>query len=246
MDELQHMLGTVRRAVADYNMISDGDKIAVGLSGGKDSTLLLYALYRLREFLGKSFELCAVTVGMGLSGMDFSPIADMCQSLGVPYYTAKTEIAEIVFNERHEKNPCSLCAKLRRGALNGEAKAHGCNKIALGHHNDDVVDTFMLNLVHGGRIGTFEPITYLSRQDITMIRPLIYAREYEVERLVGSLGLPVVKSTCPADKNTEREKMKELLADIDRRYRGIGKRIFGAIERSGIDGWYEPPRGRRE
>lgn len=246
MDGYQHLLGSVRRAVADYGMIARGDKIAVGLSGGKDSTLLLMALSDLRRFDGFDFELCGITVDMGLKGMDFTPLAELCQRLDVPYYTVKTEIAELVFNVRQESNPCSLCAKLRRGALHGEAKARECNKVALGHHNDDVVDTFMLNLVHEGRLGTFEPVTYLSRRDITMIRPLVYVREYEVVSLMRELDLPVVKSTCPADKHTEREEMKKLLTELDRRYRGIRKMIFGAIERSRLDGWHENERGRKD
>ena len=245
MDGFQHLLGSVRRAVTDYSMIENGDRVAVGLSGGKDSTLTLVALSELRRFAGIDFELCAITVDMGLSGMDFSPIEELCRTLGVPYHTVKTDIAEIVFDVRHEKNPCSLCAKLRRGALHGEAKLRGCNRLALGHHNDDVVDTFMLNLVHEGRLGTFEPVTYLSRRELYMIRPLIYVREYEVVSLVRELGLPVVTSTCPADKHTEREEMKKLLTEIDRDYRGIRKRIFGAIERAGLDGWHENERGRK-
>ena len=246
MDYFQHLLGTVRRAVTDYDMIHSGDKIAVGMSGGKDSTLLLYALSELRRFDGFDFDLCAITVDMGLPGMDFAPMTDLCERIGVPYHTVKTDIAKIVFEERREKNPCSLCAKMRRGALHGEAKTRGCNKLALGHHNDDVVDTFMLNLVHEGRLGTFEPVTYLSRRDLTMIRPLIYVREYEVIRLMEELGLPVVKSACPADKHTEREEMKTLLSDIDRRYRGIRTRIFGAIGRANLDGWHECERGRKK
>lgn len=246
MDGFQHILGSVRRAVTDYDMIKNGDRIAVGLSGGKDSILLLTAISELHRFAGIDFGLCAITVDIGLSGMDFSPTEDFCRTLGVPYHTVKTDIAEIVFNVRHEKNPCSLCAKLRRGALHGEAKNQGCNKLALGHHNDDVVDTFMLNLVHEGRLGTFEPVTYLSRRDLYMIRPLIYVREHEVVSAVRDLRLPVVTSTCPADKNTEREEMRKLLTYIDRDYRGIRKRVFGAIERAGLDGWHENERGRKE
>ncbi len=244
MDEYQHVLGAVRRAVTDYNMIERGDTVAVGISGGKDSLLLLSALSDLRRISG-GFELFAVTVDMGFDGMDFSPVDEFCRTLGVPYYTVKTEIGKLIFDVRREKNPCSLCAKLRRGALHGAVKEHGGNKLALGHHFDDVVDTFMLNLVHEGRLGTFEPVTYLSRRDLYMIRPLIYVHEYESRRLAESLGLPVVKSACPADKHTERESMKRLLDTIDIEYRGIRTRIFGAIERSGIDGWKESERGRK-
>lgn len=245
MDEYQHMLGAVRRAVTEYNMIEQGDRIAVGVSGGKDSTLLLAALSELRKFIGIDFDLFAITVDMGFKDMDFTPISELCRSLCIPYYTVKTEIGSLIFDIRHEKNPCSLCAKMRRGALHSEVKAHGGNKLALGHHYDDVVDTFMLNLVHEGRLGTFEPVTYLSRRDLYMIRPLIYVHEYESRRLAEQLRLPVVKSACPADKHTERESMKRLLDSIDRDYRDIRSRIFGAIERSGIDGWHESSRGKK-
>ena len=237
MNEMKRMLSFVRRAVDDYKMIEDGDKIAVGISGGKDSLALLTALAGLRRFYPKKFDILALSIDMGLEGMDFSPVAKYCEELGVEYKIVKTEISNIIFNVRKEPNPCSLCAKMRRGALNTAAVEEKCNKVALGHHFDDVVETFMLNLFFEGRIGTFSPVTYLSRMDITVIRPLIYMPEKDVRYFASKSELPVITSTCPADGNTERENMKQLLSSIERNNKGLRYRIFGAIQRGEIDGF---------
>jgi tRNA(Ile)-lysidine synthase TilS/MesJ len=237
MDEMKRILSYTRRAVDDYEMIHEGDKIAVGISAGKDSLTLLHALAGLRRFYPKRFELVAITVDMGFEGMDFTPIRELCERLDVPYIIAETEISRIIFDVRKEKNPCSLCAKMRRGALHNAAKEAGCNVVALGHHFDDVVETFMLNLFYEGRIGCFQPVTYLSRKDITVIRPMIYMPEKDIRYFANRVSLPVVKSTCPADGNTERESMKQLLHTLERENKGLRYRIFGALQRGNIDGF---------
>lgn len=239
MNELQRILSFVRRAVDDYGMIADGDKIAVGISGGKDSLTLLASLAALRRFYPAKFDLIALTVDMGFEGVDLSPIATFCQALDVPFIVEKTDIAKVIFEIRKESNPCSLCAKMRRGALHARAKAEGCNKIALGHHFDDAVETFMLNLFHEGRLGCFSPVTYLSRRDLTLIRPLLYAQEKDVRYYVkhADPSLPVMKSPCPEDGETERETMKVMLRDLERKYPGLRHRIFGAMCKGEIDGF---------
>ena len=235
--KLQQVLSYVRKAVDDYHMIEDGDKIAVGISGGKDSLTLLYALHGLQRFYPHRFTIHAVTVDLGFENLNLDKIRELCESLQVEYNIIKTDIAKIIFEDRKESNPCSLCAKMRRGALNLAVVEEGCNKVALGHHFDDVVETFMLNLFFEGRIGTFSPVTYLSRMDITVIRPLIYMPEKDVRYFASKTELPVVTSTCPADGNTERENMKQLLASIERNNKGLRYRIFGAIQRGEIDGF---------
>ncbi len=244
MNDKKHLLSYVRRAVDDYAMIDDGDRIAVGVSGGKDSLTLLCALAGLRRFYPKKFELLALTVDMGFEGTDFSPIAALCEKLEVEYRIIPTQISKIIFEERKESNPCSLCAKMRRGVIHSSAKELGCNKVALGHHFDDVVETFMLNLYFEGRIGCFCPVTYLSRTDITLIRPMIYLPEKDVRYYAKKEDLPVVESSCPADGNTQREEIKRMLADLDRQHRGLRYRIFGAIQRAGVDGFKEVGRLR--
>ena len=239
MENIKRVLSFTRRAIDDYKMISAGDKIAVGISGGKDSLTLLCALAQLRRFYPEPFELVAITVNMGLEGMDFSAVAELCRRLDVPYHTVPTEIYKIIFEVRKEANPCALCAKMRRGALHTAAKELGCNKVALGHHFDDVVETFMLNLFFEGRLGCFQPVTYLSRMDIHLIRPMIYMPEKDVKYFTNKAGLPIVKSTCPADGATEREEMKKLLSTLERENKGLRYRIFGAIQRGGIDGFRE-------
>ena len=235
--DTRRLLSFVRRAVDDYEMIQEGDRICVGISGGKDSLALLAGLAGLRYFYPKRFELIALTVDMGFDGVDFSEIEALCRELDVPYHVKKTEIAQIIFDIRQEKNPCSLCAKMRRGVLHSTAKELGCNKIAFGHHFDDVVETFMLNLFHEGRIGCFQPVTYLSRADITLIRPLVYMPEKDVRYFANREKLPVVKSPCPADGHTEREEMKKLLDTLERQHKGLRHRIFGAICRGEVDGF---------
>ena len=237
MEHIKRVLSFTRRALDDYKMIEAGDKIAVGVSAGKDSLTLLCAMAELRRFYPVPFELIAVTIDMGFDGMDFEPIRKLCESLDVPYHIIPTEISKIIFDVRKEKNPCSLCAKMRRGALHNAAKELGCNAVALGHHFDDAVETFMLNLFFEGRIGCFSPVTYLSRADLKMIRPMIYMPEKDVRYFSAKAALPVVKSPCPADGNTQREEVKKLLGELDRKHDGLRYRIFGAMQRGEIDGF---------
>ena len=246
MKGLKRLLSYARRACDDYHMIEDGDKIAVGVSAGKDSLSLLWAMAELRRFYPKKFELIAITVDMRFGDleregepMDFSPIAALCEKLNVTYHVEPSNIAKIVFDVRKESNPCSLCAKLRRGMLNDTAKKLGCNKVALGHHFDDAVETFMLNLFYEGRLGCFSPVTYLDRTDITVIRPFVYAPEKDIRYFSASAELPVVKSSCPADGETERESMKDLLRDLEKNNKGLRHRIFGAMQKAGIDGYVD-------
>ncbi len=237
MKELQRILSFVRRAVDDYHMIEEGDKIAVGISAGKDSLTLLAALAELRRFYPKKFDVVGITVDMGFSGTDFTPVAKFCESFDVEYRVVPTEIAKIIFDIRRESNPCSLCAKMRRGALHAAAKEAGCNRVALGHHFDDAVETFMLNLFFEGRLGSFSPVTYLSNRDITLIRPLLYAQEKDILYFVRHADLPVMTSPCPEDKATERENMKQLLRELEASNKGLRHRIFGAMCRAGLDGY---------
>ena len=240
MEHIKRVLSYTRRAVDDYEMIHEGDKVAVGISGGKDSLTLLCALADLKKFYPKKFDLCAITVDMGFeTPMDFSKIQTLCDELGVPYHVTKTEIAKIIFDVRKESTPCSLCAKMRRGVLHNTAKELGCNVVALGHHFDDVVDTFMLNLFFEGRLGCFQPVTYLSRADLHLIRPMIYMPEKDVRYFAAKVDLPVIKSPCPADGNTQREEINKLIGDLDRKHKGLRYRIFGAIQRGEIDGFRE-------
>ena len=239
MKELQHLLSTVRQAAGHYGMIEAGDRIAVGVSGGKDSMALLLALTRMRAFYPIPYEIVAVTVDPGFPDHDdlFEPTRTYCESLGVPYHVTKTEIAGIVFGERKEKNPCSLCANLRRGALTDTAVSLGANKLALGHHLDDAVETFMMSLMIGGRVGGFSPVTVYEDRGLTVIRPLVYTRESEIRAVVKAENVPVTESPCPENGQTERAEMKRLLGDFDRAHRGLYTRILGAMERGEIDGW---------
>ncbi len=237
MNEMKRMLSFVRRAVDDYGMIEDGDRIAVGVSGGKDSLTLLEVLAEMRRFYPKKYELVAISVDMGFDGADFSYVEEFTRRIKVEYSVVKTDIAKIIFDVRKEPNPCSLCAKMRRGSLHAEAVRLGCNKVALGHHYDDAVETFMLNLFFEGRLGCFSPMSYLSNRQITLIRPMLYATEKDVEYYVRKRPLPIMVSLCPEDKHTERENMKKLLCELERGNKGIKHRIFHAMCESKIDGF---------
>ena len=236
---VQKILGYMRKAIQEFDLIQDGDRIAVGVSGGKDSLVLLQGLAMLRWFIGIDYELVAITLDpqFGEEPGDFSEIAAMCKDLGVPYVVLPTDIGKIVFEIRQEASPCSLCARMRRGALHDAAVANGCNKIALGHHFNDAVETFVMNLFIEGRIGCFSPKSYLSRKKITLIRPLVFAPEREVRRAAVKTHLAVQKSKCPADGYTMRQKTKEFLAQMEHESKGFTDRLFGAMRRSNIDGW---------
>lgn len=228
--KLQRVLSEVRKAVDDYRMIAEGDKIAVGISGGKDSLTLLYALSSLRRFYPHPFEPVAVTVDLGFANLDLSEIKKLCEKLEVPYTVVKTQIGQIVFEQRQENNPCALCAKMRKGALNEAMKQLGCNKIAYAHHMDDVVETMMLSLLYEGRFHTFSPVTYLDDTGLTVIRPLIYMKEADVIGFVRKYEVPVVKSPCPADGHTKREYVKQLLKQLNTENPGVKQRMFTAIQ----------------
>lgn len=229
----------MRSAVQDYNMIEEGDRIAVGLSGGKDSVALLVSLAKFREFYPKHFDIVALTLDMRFNNedTDYSSLEELCRSLGVPYVIKRSELADIIFNVRKESNPCSLCARMRRGALHDMALENGCNKIALGHHLDDVAETFIMNLFNGGTVDCFSPVTYLSRKNLYMIRPMIYARESDCARVVRRMELPVVKTKCPEDGETEREEVKAFLSSLESKYGDVRSKILSAMQRKHINGY---------
>lgn len=241
---MQKLMGLVRRCAEDYRMIAPHDKLAVGISGGKDSLTLLALLAALRECYPQPFELRAFTIDMGLAGMDFSPVAAYCEQLRVPYRVVKTEIAAIIFDHRKEKNPCSMCAKMRRGALNQALAEEGFSKIALGHHYDDAVETFLMSLIFEGRINCFQPVTYLDRTGVTQIRPMLYLTEGMVRGFAEREGLPVVHNLCPADKQTKREEIKTLIASLSATYPDLKTRIFGAMQRMPLPEWGVQPHPR--
>ena len=239
---LQQVLSYVRKAVDDYHMIADGDKIAVGISGGKDSLTLLYALHGLRRFYPQKFDIHAVTVDLGFGNLDLSRIESICaDELQIPYTIVKTDIADIIFEQRKESNPCSLCAKMRKGALNEAIKKEGCNKVAYAHHKDDVVETMLMSLIYEGRFHTFSPVTYLDRMDLTVIRPLMYMNEADVIGFVNKNQIPVVKSPCPADGYTKREYVKQLLKKLNQENPGVKERMFTAIQDGGMAGRRRTP-----
>ena len=245
---LNEFTGVIRRAVDDYNMIEEGDKIAVGVSGGKDSLLLLLALHHLQSYYPKHFDLEAITIELGFEGMDFTPVAELCRELDIPYTCLKTDIKEVVFDVRKEDNPCSLCAKMRRGALNDAIRQRGINKLALGHHFDDAVETFMLSLLFEGRLSCFRPVTYLDRSGVTQIRPMIYAGELKISNVAEYLQLPVVENPCPQDKGSKRYEIKQLLKTMSAQYPDMKSKIFGAMQRLPLPGWEtadgRQPRGK--
>ncbi len=234
---LNEFTGIVRRAVDDYDMIQEGDRIAVGISGGKDSLVLLLALHHLRQFYPKHFDLEAITIDLGFDGMDFTPVKDLCIELAIPYTCLKTDIREIVFDVRNEKNPCSLCSKMRRGALNDAIRDRNIHKLALGHHFDDAVETFLMSLLLEGRISCFRPVTYLDRSGVTQIRPLIYAGELKISNLAAELQIPIVENPCPQDKTSMRWEVKNMLKTMSSDYPDMKSKIFGAMQRLPLSGW---------
>lgn len=243
--KLQQVLSYVRRAVDDYHMIKEGDRIAVGISGGKDSLTLLYALNGLRRFYPKGFDIHAVTVDLGFKNLNLDRIRALCDTMQVEYTVVKTDIAQIIFEERREANPCSLCAKMRKGALNQAVREAGCNKVAYAHHKDDVVETMLMSLIFEGRFHTFAPVTYLDRMELTVIRPLMYMNEADVIGFVRKYDVPVVKSPCPADGHTKREYVKNLLRSLNLENPGVRERMFTAVVNSKMKGW-ERDNGRNE
>ena len=243
---IQKILSYTRRAVCDYDMISEGDRIAVGVSGGKDSLTLLCALNELRRFYPKRFELVPITVDMGFPNASSDNIKELCDTLGLKLHLIPSEIYKIVFEIRKEKNPCSLCANLRRGALNEAALELGCKKVALAHHFDDAVETFYLNLFNEGRIACFSPVSFLDRREITVIRPFIYVSEKEIKHFIRVSGVQPSPKYCPSDGNTDRQKVKDLLAELSNKDRGLKQRLFGAMERAGVSGFRVCPRYMRK
>ena len=235
--ELQKLLSKARRAAEDYNMIEEGDKIAVGLSGGKDSLTLLYILAAMRRFYPKKYDVIAISVdmGLGLDEKEVRAVKNLCEKLGVEYFVEETKIGEIVFDVRKEPNPCSLCANMRRGALNSAAKNRGCNKVALGHHSDDLAETFLLSLFYEGRLSAFAPVTRLERVGLTVIRPMIYITEKEI---IGfAKDKPIIHNPCPANKHTKRQYVKDLLKSLEKNNKKIKENVLGAIthpERNGL------------
>lgn len=238
---LQKLTGLVRRCVDDYDMIREGDAVAVGVSGGKDSLALLVLLAELRKYYNKPFRLEAITIDMGL-GMDYSAIEKLCADLDVPYTVVKTEIGPIIFDYRKEKNPCSMCAKMRRGSLNQTLLERGLNKLALGHHYDDAVETFVMSLIFEGRISCFQPVTNLDRTGIVQIRPMLYLHEKTVDHFAKAMELPVLQNRCPVDKHTKREEIKDLIYNLSATYPELKDRIFGAMQRFPLPEW--EPHGR--
>ncbi|HOQ01580.1 MAG TPA: ATP-binding protein [Acetivibrio clariflavus] len=237
MFKIKKLLGQIRKAIEDYNMIQEGDRIAVGVSGGKDSITLLVLLKQLQSFYPVHFDIEAVTLTMGIGVFDLSPVVELCKKINVNYTIEETVIGKIVFEARNEKNPCSLCANLRRGALHNVAKRLNCNKVALAHHRDDVIETFLLSTLYAGKIQTFSPVTFLERKELYLIRPMIYIEEKHIKEYIKSNGLPVVPSPCHVDGKTKRQYVKDLLADLHRDNRTVKNNIFGAIKRLGIDKW---------
>ena len=234
--------GCIRKADTDFHLIENGDRVAVGVSGGKDSLLLLHALSLYRKFTHKDFALTAVTVDNGLGETDYSGIRTLCENLEIPYIVKETQIGDIIFNYRKEKNPCALCAKMRRAVLAKTCLETGCNKLALGHHRDDVIETLLMSLIHEGRFRTFHPVTTMSRTGITVIRPLVYLPEYHVRHMQKVLELPVIKSSCPADGKTERENAGKLLEELRRRFPEAPERFLHALQNEPYELWQKGKR----
>jgi Predicted ATPase of the PP-loop superfamily implicated in cell cycle control len=237
MNHLNEFTGFVRRCVDDYGMIKDNDRIAVGVSGGKDSLVLLCAMNHLKTYYPKSFHLEAITLDLGFDGMDFTPVEELCRRLGVPYTCVKTDIREVVFDVRKESNPCSLCAKMRRGGLNDAIKARGISTLALGHHYDDAIETYFMSLLYEGRITCFKPVTWMSRAEVTQIRPLLYTTEEQITKICARLNLPIVHNPCPQDKGSKRYEIKNLIKQLSGDYPDLKNKVFGALQRLPLEGW---------
>ena len=242
---MQRLEGLMRKAIQEYKMIEPGDRICVGVSGGKDSVALTVGLAHLRRYLNIPFEVVAVSLDPQFGGKatDYAPLEELFAKLEVPFEIRRSNIGAVVFDVRKEPNPCALCAKMRRGLLHDTAKELGCNKVALGHHLDDAIETFYMNLWGEGRLGCFSPVTYLSRKDLTMIRPMILATESDVRRAVKHESMPVVKSACPADGATRRQEMKEYVADMCRKDRAFRQKMLGAMQGADLDGWAPVAKG---
>ncbi len=234
---LQTITGQARRAIDDYNMIDEGDKIAIGLSGGKDSLTLLHALYNLKRYYPKKFDIMAITIHPGSDTFKTDELEKLCKNLNIEYIVYNSNITQVVFDIRKEKNPCSLCANMRRGMLNSIAIENGCTKIALGHHSDDVIETFLMSIFLNGKIHTFSPVTYLSRSDVKVIRPFIYVSEKDIKALARKLKFPVVGKCCPMDGYSKREYMKNLIKNLNHDIPKLKANLIGAIKRSNIQGW---------
>lgn len=227
---IQKLLSKTRQAINDFQLIEDGDKIAVGLSGGKDSLTLLHILKAYQRFSPQKFDLIAITLNTG--GVDNRPLHKLCEELSVEFHEIQTNITEIVFDIRKEKNPCSLCANLRRGALNYNAKKLGCNKVALGHHKDDAIETLMLSISYEGRLNCFSPKSTMEKYDVTLIRPMVYIDESMIRKAVHLYNYPVIKNPCPADGKTKRQDIKELIRNMDNQIPGFKKSLFGCLNNS--------------
>lgn len=234
---MQKLMGLVRRCVEDYDMIRAGDRIAVGVSGGKDSMALLRLLAALREYYPKPFTVEGITIDLGFPGMDYTPVAEYCRSLDIPYTIIPTQIKTVVFDLRKEKNPCSMCAKMRRGALNEAILSRGITKIALGHHHDDAVETFLMSLLYEARISCFQPVTYLDRTGVTQIRPMLYVPEQSIMHFAQREQLPIVENECPADKTSKRHEIKDLIYEMTARYPALKNNVFGAMQRFPLPEW---------
>lgn len=234
---MQQISGYLRRAVDDFNMIRPGEKIAVALSGGKDSMLMLHGLWHLSNYHPAKFNLTAIFIDLGFDNIDIDALKQVCEKLEVPLVIRKTDIAPLVFDIRNESNPCALCAKMRRGSIHDAAIEAGCRTIALGHHRDDAVETLIMNLIYEGRIGCFQPVTYLDRKDVRTIRPMLYLTERQIASTVERLGIPTVKNPCPMDHASVRQQTKDLLKQAEERFPGLAERLFGAIARSELPGW---------
>lgn len=235
--KLQQLLSYTRKAIDEYSMIEEGDRIAIGISGGKDSLTMLYAMAGLRRFYPKKFELEAISVDLGFENMDWEPIRKLCEELEVNYTVVTTEIFNVVFHERKEHNPCSLCAKMRKGAFNEMTKQLNCNKVAYAHHKDDLIETMLMSMLFEGRLNTFSPVTYWDRSELTLIRPLMYVNECDIKGFRNKYNLPVIKSPCPIDGYTKREYAKNLVKQLNTDHPGAKERMFSAIHNGNLPGW---------